>query len=407
MSVSLQRAGALAAAIAVAILLLPPGVSTPPTKRPSGFLGIEFGSLTPSAEARAPFLGAGGALVSRVFPESPAATAGVTAGEIVIAIDHRPVSSAEGAASTVARIAPGKTVVLTLYAAGNDSEHRRDVRVALAGGPPKNETIFTVEPPRVLAREWNFQPSMAARAAWSHAIARGAVEPLALQLFATRRCQAIAPEDWKIADAAADGTSFALVSQFERTRAIFAATRLPKEGPPEGAVSRVLAKFARITPDLSASDNANFGFRVATFGSAAGYAGFVVYRVNRLGLTGLVVSLRAAVVPASNVAELAPLAGAVALSIRCTNGFASGAKAYDDTLSPTSVSVRCLENACDESDYAGAYNDVLHTGYVHSSSGENFLIDVRKDIWATGPGGPGTYHQVRGVLEKLEPGRTN
>ena len=118
-------------------------------------------------------------------------------------------------------------------------------------------------------------------------------------------------------------------------------------------------------------------------------------------------SMRAAVVPASNVAEFTPLAGAVALSIRCANGFSNIIRAYDDTLSATSVSVRCLNNACDESDYAGAYNDIMHTGYVHAADGGNFLIDVRKDVWLTGPGGPGTYHQVRGVLEKLEPGRTN
>jgi hypothetical protein len=71
------------------------------------------------------------------------------------------------------------------------------------------------------------------------------------------------------------------------------------------------------------------------------------------------------------------------------------------------VSERCIKNDCDETDFAGAYNAEMHTGYVHAANADNFLIDPRRDIWATGPNGPGTYRQVGGTLEKLEPGRTN
>jgi len=407
MSLSAQRAGALLAVIAVAVLLLPVGVSSPPPKRVTGFLGVEFAVLTPGAEARAPFLGAGGALISNVYPGGPASSAGIPSGAIVTAIDHRPVSSAADAAAKIANMGPGRAVTLTLYDRTMVPGYRRDVRVALAEGPAPNKNIFTVEPPRMLAREWDFEPSMAARAAWSHAIARGAVDPLALQLFSRGRCQALAPEDWVVADTNSDGTAFALVSQFARTRAIFAAAPLAKEEAPEATVSRLLAKYASITPELSASENATFGYRVVAFGSRAGYSGFVLYHTYRQGRVGLILSVRAAVVPSSNVAEFAPLAGAVALSIRCGNALSAAPHAFDDTLSPTSVSVRCLKNVCDESDYAGAYNDVMHTGYVHAPNGQNFLIDVRKDIWLTGPAGPGTYRQVRGMLEKLEPGRTN
>jgi len=407
MSPSPQRAGALLAVIAVVVLLLPVGVSSPPPKRVTRFLGVEFASLTPGAEARAHFLGAGGALISNVYPGGPAGTAGIPNGAIVTAIDHRPVSSAADAAAKIANAGPGRAVTLTLYDQTMAPTYRRDVRVALAEGTPPNKNIFTVEPPRMLAREWDFQPSMAARAAWSHAIARGAVDPLALQLFSTRRCRALAPEDWEVTDTSYDGTAFALVSQFARTRAIFAAEPLAKEGLPEVAVSRLLAKYASITPELSVSENAKFGYRVVAFGSRAGYSGFVLYRAYRRGRAGLILSMRAAVVPSSNVAEFAPLAGAVALSIRCENALSAAPQTFDDTLSPTSVSVRCLKNICDESDYAGAYNDVMHTGYVHAPDGQNFLVDVRKDIWLTGPAGPGTYRQVRGMLEKLEPGRTN
>ena len=326
---------------------------------------------------------------------------------IVTAVDHRAVSSASDAASKIANLRPGRSVVLTFYEPSAASGHKREIRIALAGSPPRNDSVFTVEPPRMLAREWDFKPTMVAHAAWSHAIARGAVEPLALQVYATRRCQAVAPEGWLVSDAAPNGTAYSLISPFAGMRAIFAMSPLAKEGPPEGTVSRLLAKFARITPELSTTENASFGFRIVDFGSRSGYAGFVLYRIYREGRAGPMLSMRAAVVPASNVAEFTPLAGAVALSIRCANGLSDIPHAFDDALSATSISVRCLKNACDESDYAGAYNDVMHTGYVHAADGGNFLIDVRKDIWLTGPGGPGTYHQVRGVLEKLEPGRTN
>src|SRR5689334_8278021 len=112
MSLSAQRVGALLAVLAIAIFLLLPGVSTPPSKRMAAFPGLEFAALTRSAEARAPFLGTGGALVSRVYPGGPAALAGITAGMIVTAIDHRTVSSAADVASKIANLPAGRTVVL-------------------------------------------------------------------------------------------------------------------------------------------------------------------------------------------------------------------------------------------------------------------------------------------------------
>jgi hypothetical protein len=79
----------------------------------------------------------------------------------------------------------------------------------------------------------------------------------------------------------------------------------------------------------------------------------------------------------------------------------------DMAVPPTAVSARCVQGNCDEGDLAGTYNEHLHTGYVHAQDGDNFLIDPRKDIWAMGPNGSGTYRQIGGTVEKLEPGRTN
>jgi hypothetical protein len=394
-------------ALLAAGFLLVAGVALAPDTGKSGFLGVEFAPLTRSAQARAPFLTRGGALVVKVVRDSPAAAAGFAPGDVVTAIDGRPIASADDAADALQPKGPGSQITVALYDSANDETHARSLHVDLATGPPQRRNVYTVEPPRTLARAWSIKPSMAAHASWSSKIARGAVNPLSLKVLARGRCSAVAPKDWRIADADRDGENFALVSELSSTRAIFAVVPIESDRQLETTVGRAIEKFARVTPQLSASENTNFGFRVVDFGSEAGYSGFALYRVEQHGRARALVFVRAAAVPARNVAELAPLAGAVALSIRCPGALHSKQKPFDDALSQTSVSVRCLRGACDESDFAGAYNDVMHTGYVHSSSGENFLIDPRRDVWATGPNGAGTYRQVSGMLEKLEPGRTN
>jgi hypothetical protein len=395
------------ATLFAALFWLASGVADPPAPPPRSFLGIEFGPLTAAAQARAPYLTNGGALVLKVVRGSPAEAAGFIPGAVVTAIDGQAISSAEDAVDALESAKAGHTVSISIYDAANTITHERRLGALLAARPPENRSVFTVEPPRALARQWDFRPSMAAHAAWSQAIARGAVNPMSLSVLVRGRCSAVAPEDWRIADASLDGTSFALISQRLGARAAFAIVPMAKDETPETAVGRVIAKFMHISPELSSSENARFGFRVIDYGSSGGYAGFALYRIIRHGRSGPIVSVRSVAVPASDVAELAPLAGAVALSIRCKGLLTGAPKPFDDALAPTSVSVRCLHDGCDESDFAGGYNEDMHTGYVHAQDGGNFLIDPRKDIWATGPNGPGTYRQVSGTLEKLEPGRTN
>jgi PDZ domain-containing protein len=393
--------------LVVAGLLLVAGVAPGPDGIKSGFLGVEFAPLTRAAQARAPFLTRGGALVAKVVRGSPATAAGFVPGDVVTSIDGRTVSSADDAADALEAKKPGSRITVALYDSTNRATHAKLLYVDLASGPPQRRNVYTVEPPRTLAHAWDFKPSMAAHAAWSTKIARGAVNPLALRVFARGRCSAVAPEDWRVADADRDGKVFALVSPLFRARAIFAVVAMEKDKQPETTVDRSIAEFARVAPEMSASENTSFGFRVVDFGSAAGYSGYALYRVEQSYRAEPLVFVRIVAVPADNVATLAPLAGAVALSIRCEGARSSERKPFDDALSATSVSVRCLQGACDEGDFAGAYNDVMHTGYVHSASGENFLIDPRRDVWVTGPNGAGTYRQVSGMLEKLEPGRTN
>jgi len=373
----------------------------------SGFLGVEFGPLTRAAQARAPFLTEGGALVVKVVAKSPAALARIKPGVIVTAIDGAPIFSAADAAEMLKDKESGARVTLTYLDLARGDGRRRSVIATLAAAPPESKTVYTVEPPRTLAREWDFKPAMAAHASWSNGIARGAVNPMPLKLYTKGACSALAPEDWSVHDTLSDSTAFELVSASSRSRAIFVATTVSARARVESAVHEAIAKYARIAPEPGPAVTDDDGFSVIDFGSMSGYAGFALYRTYPRGRTELALAIWIAAVPASNVAGLAPLAGAIVLSIRCDAAFAAKHRPYDPSLPPTAVSDRCLRNDCDESDFAGAYNTEMHTGYVHSAEAENFLIDPRKDIWATGPNGPGTYRQVRGLLEKLEPGRTN
>jgi PDZ domain-containing protein len=406
MSRRLAVVAALIAATAAVALLVGnrAGERSPPDV---GFLGLEFAPLTRAAQARAPYLTDGGALIVKVVPKSPAAEARFAPGEVVTAIDLMPVSSAPEAAEMLKTKKPHARISLTYLDLARGDGRPHVATAELADAPPLNTKVYSVEPPRTLAREWDFEPSMAAGASWSKRIARGAVRPLALTVFSRGRCSALAPEDWTVLEAAPDGTSFELVSSVQRARAIFATVNISSRASIQNAVEGVVARFARVTPQAGPALMADSDYRVIDFGSSNGYAGFALYHAHPQGMTGLVISMWIVAVPASNVAGLAPLAGAVALSIRCNAPFAEHHRPYDESIAATSVSERCLRNDCDETDFAGAYNAEMHTGYVHAANADNFLIDPRRDIWATGPNGPGTYRQVGGTLEKLEPGRTN
>src|SRR5215471_15302397 len=89
---------ALIAATAAAAVLVGDRAAERTSKPDVGFLGLEFAPLTRAAQARAPYLTDGGALIVKVVPNSPAAQGRFFAGEIVTSIDSIPVSSAAEAA---------------------------------------------------------------------------------------------------------------------------------------------------------------------------------------------------------------------------------------------------------------------------------------------------------------------
>jgi hypothetical protein len=391
------------AVILVAAILLVAGLSRLPVSAQHGFIGLEFAPLTRAAFARTHQLAPHGALIAWIYPLGPADDAGLKAGEIVTKIDGVVVESAEQAADFVDAHKPGDRIELTVLDIASEDAKPKTIALVFLPGRPASTKIYTVRPPRTLAREGDFGPSMAANASWSARIARGAVTPFPLQRFGGSTCSAFAPEGWRVARARPDGSEFVLVSAGGHVKAIY--LRLPQ---PNAATlvligNEIAANFG-MQPQLGSPRALDHGYYVLPFGTLNNYAGFALYR-----MSAGVLSLRIAGVPATEVEGLEPLAGAVVLSIDCRDDKAVAFDARRPTeLPPTAVSAHCIANDhCDEADYAGAYNDHLHTGYVHSGDGETFLIDPRKDIWAMGPNGSGTYRQIGGTVEKLEPGRTN
>jgi serine protease Do len=96
-----------------------------------GWLGV---SLQPMDRDLATALGAAdakGALVAAVEPDSPAAKAGLRAGDVITAIDGRRVESPRDLATGVAEIGPGRSATLALLRDGA----AREQRVELAANP--------------------------------------------------------------------------------------------------------------------------------------------------------------------------------------------------------------------------------------------------------------------------------
>jgi serine protease Do len=80
-----------------------------------GFMGVSVADLTPDlAQAFSLAPGTKGALVQSVVPRGPAAKGGVEAGDVVVAINGRPVASAGDLTRAVALVPPGEKVSVTV-----------------------------------------------------------------------------------------------------------------------------------------------------------------------------------------------------------------------------------------------------------------------------------------------------
>jgi serine protease Do len=114
-----------------------------------GYLGVQVGDLTPDLAA-----GFGlppntkGALIQNVVPRGPAAKAGVQAGDIVTALNGRPVESSGELTRQVALVPPGEQVKMDLLRGGKEkkqlafkvAQRPEDEGQASAGGGEEEES---------------------------------------------------------------------------------------------------------------------------------------------------------------------------------------------------------------------------------------------------------------------------
>jgi PDZ domain len=369
--------------------------------KPLGYSGLEFAPMSPAASARTPLLSGGGALVLDVDENSPAARALIRPGEVVAVIDGTTIASAKHASDIIRRHKAGDRIALSLFDITQGEVHPHTARLTFDAAPPVTKKL-TVRPPRTLAKELFYLPTMAANAAWSGRIARGpTIRPVALFGLGDGHCNGFAPEGWRTAGHARDDSMFHVMANEGFAHAVFQSAELGKQTP-EDFVSAFLNRTFGAPAVMTPPQDLPSGFTVRDFGNSRGGAGFVEYRV-----TGGRIALWVAAAPAADASWARPLTGAVALSLHCAAPAAPPPLPRAPYLPMTAVSTACIDGQCREADFAGAYIKVLKFGYVHNRTGANFLVTPKRDYWVNGADGPGFYHQIGGENEKLEPGRTN
>ena len=100
-----------------------------------GYLGATIQQVTPSMAKAFGLKEASGALIGEVSPGSPAARAGLSSGDIIVAIDHKPVTDMRELRLDISMTKPGTAVDLTVFRDGTE----RDVRLTLAELPERAE----------------------------------------------------------------------------------------------------------------------------------------------------------------------------------------------------------------------------------------------------------------------------
>ena len=383
-------------ALGVALL-----IARPPD--PQGYSGLEFARVTEAAASRAPLLTTRGALVLGVADNSPAARAGIRPGAVVARIDDEDIRSAEQASRIIRRHRAGDRVVLFLFDEARGGVHPKEVPLVFDASPPPNEKIFSVDPPPTLAKEKLTPPIMAANAAWSRRLAHGvSVRLRALPRLTAGVCSGVAPEKWQLRDSGPN--MIHVVSESGSAHAIYKLTRLDanQQRDPLGYISGLLHEIFRSPVAVTPVEARPFGVKSISFGNQNGATGFALWRLN-----GDILSVWIAGVPAADASWAIPVTASALLSLRCQSDLAPAPRPRDPSMVATSVSSRCLEGRCEDSDFVATYLDKFRLGYVHAHDSEVFLINPRRDLWANGQEGPGFYRQLGGLNEKLEPGRTN
>ena len=82
---------------------------------PKAFLGVEVVSVTPAERSTWGLTATSGALVESVFPGTPAAMAGIGAGDVIVGFDGHPITTDVALTVAVGAARPGQTVTVVFY----------------------------------------------------------------------------------------------------------------------------------------------------------------------------------------------------------------------------------------------------------------------------------------------------
>jgi len=243
-------------------------------------------------------------------------------------------------------------------------------------------------------------------------------ELVPLQPVRNQFCRALTPAGWTVIDQDDRGTTFSVASPDRSAIATYGIVGVNR-GQVAGAYGPQYRTPALLAQFLAASVvgaktvtvtgmRAFNGMQVMNF-AGGNKRGVAIYRIYPLPSDpgGYVISVRIAT--GASAGEVST-GGAVAASIDCKTAFKAPRGGYAEVhakSAETGISQRCKTGDCSDADLAGTYNSQLGTGYVHSESGTNYLVDPANDYRETGPEGPGYYRQAGNTLEKLLPGRAD
>ncbi|MFN8594967.1 MAG: PDZ domain-containing protein [Anaerolineae bacterium] len=114
-----------------------------PTQAGGAYLGVEYQMITPELAATEGITGTTGALIRSVVEGSPAATAGLKAGEVITAVDGQTVDAQNDLRSRVANSKPNDEITLTIVkGTANGPTDSHDVKVKLGERPATQDFNF-------------------------------------------------------------------------------------------------------------------------------------------------------------------------------------------------------------------------------------------------------------------------
>jgi serine protease Do len=107
-----------------------------------GWLGVLLQPVSTEVAEGLGLAGEGGSLVANVEPDSPAAKAGLKAGDVVLAVNGKPIENVKALARAVADTRPGSTLTLQV----NREQKTRDLKVVIGTPPGAGQVASTGEP---------------------------------------------------------------------------------------------------------------------------------------------------------------------------------------------------------------------------------------------------------------------